>query len=298
MTLPAATTFRWYDLRVNRRIRHFVVLFLLSIAAEAAAAELKWESEWSAAFTRARKEQRPVFVDFYATWCVPCRFMDEKVFPVPAVAERLNRFVLLRIDGNKKQRFTLMQGVRGYPTYIIYDPSKYARFRLTGTRSPEVMAEVLDLYLGAMPAIMRASDAYTKRPAPEPLIDIGRAYLDVGLLEEAKVEFERALKMAKREGPKATAQLAQGQLLMTRALGGEARHVVAELEAIAGAPESPGNALFAWMAVARSRQMLGDRAAMNEALARASALASDARAKRAIAEAAKSWESHPGVTQK
>ncbi|NRB55974.1 MAG: protein-disulfide reductase DsbD [Salinicola sp.] len=51
-----------------------------------------------AALASARAAGRPVMVDVSADWCISCKVMEQRVFPEPAVADRLADFTLLRAD--------------------------------------------------------------------------------------------------------------------------------------------------------------------------------------------------------
>jgi thiol:disulfide interchange protein DsbD len=60
--------------------------------------ELAWLSNEPAALQAARAENRPLLIDFSASWCLPCKEFDLKVFSRPEVAEAMQRFTLLRVD--------------------------------------------------------------------------------------------------------------------------------------------------------------------------------------------------------
>jgi thiol:disulfide interchange protein DsbD len=67
------------------------------------------------ALARAKTEHKPVVLDFYAEWCVPCKRMLTETFGDPKVAQLLKQCVLLKIDTDRYPELARKFGVEGLP---------------------------------------------------------------------------------------------------------------------------------------------------------------------------------------
>jgi thiol:disulfide interchange protein DsbD len=59
---------------------------------------LAFERYSDAAVQAAKADRRPVMIDFYADWCLPCKELDHKTFTDPRVVEKMKGWVLLKAD--------------------------------------------------------------------------------------------------------------------------------------------------------------------------------------------------------
>src|SRR5205085_6866013 len=91
---------------------------------------------------------RPVFIDFEATWCLPCREMDRTTFRDAAVARAAGRFAMLRADVTAQDdaAAALMDRyhVPGVPTYVLLGPDGTERRRLVGFVHVDEMLKAMD----------------------------------------------------------------------------------------------------------------------------------------------------------
>lgn len=69
-------------------------------------------------FSEIIKSDTPTLVDFYATWCGPCKAMSPVL---DQLKSKLGEGVrVLKIDVDKNPAIASKLGVRGVPTFILY----------------------------------------------------------------------------------------------------------------------------------------------------------------------------------
>ncbi|HEX2777929.1 MAG TPA: thioredoxin [Gemmatimonadaceae bacterium] len=64
----------------------------------------------------------PVFVDFYADWCGPCKTMAPAVDAL--AAKYTGRALVAKLDTDRAQRTSQQFGIRGIPTSIVFSGGK------------------------------------------------------------------------------------------------------------------------------------------------------------------------------
>ncbi|MCW8330671.1 protein-disulfide reductase DsbD [Photobacterium sp. SDRW27] len=90
------------------------------------------------ALAEAKAQGKPVMLDFYADWCVACKEFEKYTFHDPAVAPKLQQFVLLQADVTKSSPADIEllkeMDVLGLPTLDFWDSqgNRNNSARLTG----------------------------------------------------------------------------------------------------------------------------------------------------------------------
>jgi len=80
--------------------------------------------EFEEALKEAKKQGKPLFVDFYATWCGPCKKMEKTIFTQPQVGKLFNeKFVSLQMDAEKPENVETAKKykVDAFPTLGFID---------------------------------------------------------------------------------------------------------------------------------------------------------------------------------
>lgn len=81
-----------------------------------------YETNWQQVLDKAKAENKPIFLDIYASWCGPCKMLKKKTFVNKEVAEYFNKnFINASFDGEVGDGVMLANKfqVQGYPTLIV-----------------------------------------------------------------------------------------------------------------------------------------------------------------------------------
>lgn len=84
---------------------------------------------------KADAQKKYLFVDVYATWCGPCKYMAKSVFPQKSMGDYFNAtFVNATFDAEKGEGIEIAKtyGVQAYPTFLILDASGKEVGRIVG----------------------------------------------------------------------------------------------------------------------------------------------------------------------
>lgn len=84
--------------------------------------------------------EKPVLIDFYATWCGPCQTLGPILKEVKdTLGERIS---ILKIDVDKNQELAATYQVRGVPTMMLYQKGKQL-WRQSGVISKTELIKVI-----------------------------------------------------------------------------------------------------------------------------------------------------------
>lgn len=96
------------------------------------ATTISWQPSLDAALDAAKKTQKPIMIDFFATWCPPCKMLDEKIYPAAAVVEEAENFVCVKVDVDKHADIARKYNVNGLPSLVFLDASGTEIHRQSG----------------------------------------------------------------------------------------------------------------------------------------------------------------------
>jgi thiol:disulfide interchange protein len=130
-------------IRLGIPILLVLVLALLLSAAncnirqgETSESKVNWLYDWNEALGKAQNEDKPIMIDFYADWCVPCKRLDSDTYSDEALSAFLNdNFVSLKSNVDKSN-LGGNYGITAIPTVVFVSPEGTEIGRRVGYRTP------------------------------------------------------------------------------------------------------------------------------------------------------------------
>jgi len=132
----------------------------------ASTSPFKPDLSFKAALKQAEAEHKIVLVDFFTTWCGPCKLLDKNTWHDSAVLALLGeKTIPLKIDAEKENALAKQYGVNSYPTIALIRPDGTLLDSLVGYREPAKFCIELRGELAGTTQLAQAQKAVEKAPA-------------------------------------------------------------------------------------------------------------------------------------
>jgi thioredoxin:protein disulfide reductase len=99
--------------------------------------KLNWQPYSDSLLMSAKKDKRPVILDFWAEWCVACKELEMFTFSQQNIRDLSKDFTLLKLDATKSselvERLKSQHGVVGLPAVFFYNSKGELKRELTLT---------------------------------------------------------------------------------------------------------------------------------------------------------------------
>ena len=89
------------------------------------------------------KSDKPVLVDFFATWCGPCKMMHPVLEELAQKVGEKAR--IIKIDIDKNERLAAVYNVRSVPTLMIFQKGEL-KWRQSGVQPAQALEAELEKY--------------------------------------------------------------------------------------------------------------------------------------------------------
>lgn len=179
----------------NKLAQTLATLGLL-LAAMAVAEGVKFHNlTYDEAAARAEAEEKIVFIDFFTTWCLPCKEMDRTTFQDPEVAAWLaEHAVALKVDAEENETNEALAarfGVKSFPNYVYLTPKGELLDRITGKKDSEEFLELSASVIAGDNTVIRAQRALARGDENDPMLrmQLAKAFWEMGRHDEALREY-------------------------------------------------------------------------------------------------------------
>ena len=103
---------------------------------------------WQQIQSKAKKGHKFIFMECYATWCGPCKYMAKNIFPLKETGDAVNRdfiSISVQLDSSKKDSdstkgwytdahmIATTYKINAYPTYLFFNPEGELVHRAVGS---------------------------------------------------------------------------------------------------------------------------------------------------------------------
>ncbi|MDE5611164.1 MAG: thioredoxin family protein [Odoribacter sp.] len=131
------------------------------------------------AIRTAKKEGKLVFIDFYTTWCGPCKMMSKDVFPQKKVGDYFNaKFVCLKLDAEKEGKELAGRfKVNAYPTFVVVGTDEKVRVQLKGAMDADKFVNKIEEQLNPDYAPDRLTALYKEGNRTQEVVNRYAMYL-------------------------------------------------------------------------------------------------------------------------
>ena len=108
--------------------------------------------DYDGALQRAKKEGKPLFIDFTGVYCANCRVMERRVFPTESVKKQFDKMILTRLYVDKKDSLSQVYAKLQFekykqatqPYYVLLDPNDETTLVDTGGYVPNGFSNFLE----------------------------------------------------------------------------------------------------------------------------------------------------------
>ena len=87
------------------------------------------------------KSDKPVLVDFWAEWCMPCRMLAPTIEKI--ATDYAGKVMVGKIDTDSNRDVSIRYGISAIPTVILFRNGQVAQ-KFVGLRQEKEFKEVLD----------------------------------------------------------------------------------------------------------------------------------------------------------
>lgn len=173
------------------RLTLFLLLFFP--AAFVVSQENEWGNDLDRGLQTAKESGRPVLIDFWASWCQPCKAMETQLWNTPDGKKLTSKFTLVRLNFDTATAAIRKYHVVSVPTVIFTDSWGNQLTRLAGFEGPSPYLRAMTVVPADLKPLDSWQEALSKNSKDvEALRSIARFYYEAGAFDFSNKYYDKA----------------------------------------------------------------------------------------------------------
>ncbi|MEL4308188.1 thioredoxin domain-containing protein [Joostella sp. CR20] len=151
-----------------------------------------YSTNWLSSFEDAQKlalvQNKLIVVDFWATWCGPCKKMDSDAWHTNEVGDMMNNFIPLKVDIDTQTNLARRYGIKAIPNVYIMDANGEIVADSKGYMDKVELLNFLDDFVLNTSYVNKELVNYFQRQNFANSLRLAKRYIDYSLLVDDKVK--------------------------------------------------------------------------------------------------------------
>ncbi len=146
-------------MKTTTTIKTISLTACLAFTLPAFGAEMFSNLSFEAASKEAAAANKILLIDFYTTWCGPCKMLDKNTWSDAAVIELVKqKAIALKLDAEKQTNLAKQYHIEAYPTVLLLKADGTEIDRLVGYKDPKAFIADFDSTMAGKDSVTRARE--------------------------------------------------------------------------------------------------------------------------------------------
>jgi len=156
------------------------IIIFLAIAGNTSA-QVIWYQNFKAAQAVAMQKDQLILMDFWATWCGPCKTMDKELWSQAEVAEFSKNFVPFKVDVDYNRELAMKYNATSIPKVILVTVTGEVVWEQTGFSMARAYKEVLSKVPNSLNGLNKVLHNLMQEESIDNYFKAGKAAQNIGV---------------------------------------------------------------------------------------------------------------------
>ena len=156
----------------------FTVILTVFLLIPDVKAQIRWTDNINDAVRIAEQTNKLIFVDFWASWCGPCRKMDSDVWSTETMQRLSDRFVFAKVDIDYNRTDAGKYNIKSIPAMVIIDIEENRYVEIIGYKDLTYMLNLMGSFPDNMGEVYKRIAETRENDDWQHHVDVGLAFID------------------------------------------------------------------------------------------------------------------------